>query len=77
MLDFYEEKRNLAQEILIKAGLEHIAERIDEIEEFNFVYASALSGSELNRQDDRKSVFQTGHIRSDKVNVTNGKHNSI
>lgn len=40
MLDFYEEKRNLAQEILTKAGLEHIAEYVDEIEEFNLIGSS-------------------------------------
>ena len=40
MLDFYEEKRNLAQEILEKADLEYLAAHIEEIEEFNLVGSS-------------------------------------
>jgi hypothetical protein len=40
MLDFYEEKRSLAQEILKKADLGCIAEHIEEIEEFNLIGSS-------------------------------------
>lgn len=40
MLDFYEEKRDLAREILDKADLSLIAEHIDEIEEFNLIGSS-------------------------------------
>ncbi len=40
MLDFYEEKRSLAKEILTKAELGCIAEHIEEIEEFNLIGSS-------------------------------------